>query len=274
MLFDEVAEVYERVRPRYPGALFTDLAARVPAGASVLEVGCGPGQATRDLLRLGWRVHAVEPGAAMAARARANFAGADFSVDVDRFDDWPPRDTYDVVFSATAYHWVDAAVRWRRAATALRPGGTVALATNRTVAGGGFHELYRASADLHRRLAPEVDFGLSPDAAMLVAEIDRDTTDIGAVLEAAEPKAGHSRAGTLFDPPEVRFYQWEQAYDAVEAAALLSTYSVYLRVPADRRAALLDGITELVRDVFGGVVTRRYLAVLAVATTRGHDRDT
>lgn len=269
MLFDGIADVYDRVRPGYPGALFAELAASAPATTDVLEVGCGSGQATRDLLGLGWRVHAIEPGAAMAARARRNFAGESFTVDVARFDEWTADRAYDMLFSATAYHWVPADVRWRLAADVVKPGGVLALTTNRTVAGGGFHELYRASAELHRKLAPEVDFGLSPEAKALTEEIARDTSDIGAVLAAAEPKAGPSRAGDLFAPPEVSFHRWEQDYDAEDAAALLSTYSLYLRVPEERRTALLHGIADLVRTEFGGVVTRHYLAVLAVTTARG-----
>jgi hypothetical protein len=46
---------------------------------------------------------------------------------------------------------------------------------------------------------------------------------------------------------------------------LLSTYSAYLRVPRERRDRLLDAIADIIRTDFGGTVTRRYLAVLAVA---------
>src|SRR6266496_3508047 len=101
--FDDVAELYDRVRPRYPAAMFDEIArlTGAPAGTRVLEVGCGTGQATRDLLARGWRVHAVEPGVAMAERARANL-GDGFTVDVTRFDDWDPRGaTFDMLFSAT-----------------------------------------------------------------------------------------------------------------------------------------------------------------------------
>ena len=71
-LFDEVAELYDRVRPTYPDELFADLVAitGIHEGSSVLEVGCGTGQATRSLAALGFSVTAVEPGAGMAALAR------------------------------------------------------------------------------------------------------------------------------------------------------------------------------------------------------------
>jgi SAM-dependent methyltransferase len=267
LTFDEVAEVYDRVRPRYPAGLFDDLAALTGAGPGtrVLEVGCGTGQATRDLLARGWHVHAVEPGAAMATRATANLAGRPFTVDVARFDDWVPPATFDVLFSATAYHWVAPELRWRKAAAVLEPGGALALATNRTVAGGTFDGVYRASAELHARHAPEIEFGLPQEARTILDEVDAARPDVGALWQAAESKSGPSLAGPLFTPPELRTYQWTVTYDTADAVGLLSTYSSYLRVPAERRARLLDGIADIVATDFGGTVTRRYLAVLAVA---------
>lgn len=270
LAFDEVAELYDRVRPRYPAALFDDVATLTGAqpGTRVLEVGCGPGQATVDLLARGWHVHAVEPGAAMAARARDNFAGRSFTLDVTTFDDWDPPSTYDMLFSATAYHWVAPDVRWPRAASVLEPGGALVLATNRTVEGGEFHEVYRASADLHASHAPEIEFGLSPSAATILDEVDEARHDIGAVWEVAETKSGPSRAGTLFESPEIRSYEWSVAYDTADAIALLGTYSLYLRVPRERRTRLFDGMADIIRDDFGGTVNRSYLAVLAVAERR------
>jgi SAM-dependent methyltransferase len=273
--FDEVAETYDRVRPRYPDELFDDLAALTGAqpGARVLEVGCGTGQATRGLLARGWHVHAVEPGVAMAERARANLAGP-FTVDVTRFDDWDPAGaTFDMLFSATAYHWVAPEVRWTKAAAVLAAGASIALATNRTVGGGTFDEVYRASEDLHRRHAPEFDFGIPGPASSILTEVEAGAHDLGTLWFGAEPKSGHSLAAPLFAPPEVRTYQWMISYDATDAAALLSTYSPYLRLPPERRALLLDGIADIVRDQFGGVVTRRYLALLAVAKRTEAEED-
>ncbi|HEY2332172.1 MAG TPA: hypothetical protein VGH94_09625, partial [Acidimicrobiales bacterium] len=63
-VFDEVPDLYDRVRPAYPDALFDDLVAitGLDDRSSLLEVGCGTGQATRSLATLGCSVTAVEPG--------------------------------------------------------------------------------------------------------------------------------------------------------------------------------------------------------------------
>ncbi|CAO5186328.1 hypothetical protein FAIPA1_50200 [Frankia sp. AiPs1] len=47
-VFNEVPELYDRFRPGYPEELFADLVAitGMDTQSSVLEVGCGTGQAT------------------------------------------------------------------------------------------------------------------------------------------------------------------------------------------------------------------------------------
>jgi tRNA G46 methylase TrmB len=49
-VFNEVPELYDRVRPAYPDGLFADLVAitGMDRQSSVLEVGCGTGQAIRS----------------------------------------------------------------------------------------------------------------------------------------------------------------------------------------------------------------------------------
>jgi hypothetical protein len=203
----------------------------------------------------------------MAARALANAPG--LTVDVARFEDWDPDGTtYDMLFSATAFHWVTPEVRWQRAAAVLDPDNALVLTTNRTVRGGTFTDVYRASEDLHASLGPEIDFGIPEEARTLLDEVHAAAHDIGAVWQAAEPKSRQSLAGPLFSAPLIRSYEWETAYDAADAVGLLSTFSPYLRVPPERRRPLLDAIADIIRTDFGGTVTRRYLAVLAVARRR------
>jgi SAM-dependent methyltransferase len=60
-------EVYERLPELGEGEV---VASVVPAGASVLELGCGVGRITRQLVRLGYRVTAVDESAEMLAHVR------------------------------------------------------------------------------------------------------------------------------------------------------------------------------------------------------------
>src|SRR5437773_5945034 len=130
-VFDEIAAEYDRHRPAYPDKLI-DRACQVAgigSGDHVLEVGCGSGQLTRALLARGLHVTAVEPGQNLSALARRNLDGAGAVEFVNaQFEDAPlPREQFQAVFSASAFHWVDPAVSWQKAADVLVPGGTLAL---------------------------------------------------------------------------------------------------------------------------------------------------
>src|SRR5687767_13722173 len=124
--FDEDAERYDRARPGYPSSIFDDLAelAGIGPGCRVLEIGCGTGQATVPLAERGCEVVAVELGTELAEVARRNLARfPDVQVVNAAFERWPlPPEPFDVVLSATAFHWIDPTVRVVKSADALRPG--------------------------------------------------------------------------------------------------------------------------------------------------------
>src|SRR5829696_1757522 len=116
--FDQAAELYDRARPRYPPALFDDLVelTGIGPGSRVLEIGPGTGQATIPLAERGCQVVAVELGADLAAVARRNLARFPaVEVITAAFEDWPlPSEPFDLL--ATAFHWIDPAVRVAKAA--------------------------------------------------------------------------------------------------------------------------------------------------------------
>ncbi len=123
--FDQVAESYDRARPDYPEHLFDDLIALtgIRPGDRLLEVGCATGKATRPLARRGFRITCIELGPELAAVARRNLAGYPVEVVQGRFEEWRPGEPVSLVFAATAWHWIDPAVRYARAWHVLRPGG-------------------------------------------------------------------------------------------------------------------------------------------------------
>src|SRR5437868_10523952 len=78
--FDEVAELYDRVRPGYPDDLLDELAAALPRSPVVVEVGPGTGQATKGLVARGASVTAVELGAHLAAVLARNLPTVDIVI--------------------------------------------------------------------------------------------------------------------------------------------------------------------------------------------------
>lgn len=254
-VFNEVPELYDRVRPGYPAEMFADLGAvtGMGQGSSVLEVGCGTGQATRSLAALGLPVTAVEPGADLAALARRRLAGFPaVHVETSTFEEWNDRGRrFDVLVAASAWHWVDPSTGWPRAHRVLRAGGWMALLGNVVVRRPGEPEVYAETADLHERFSPgNPDWGHPP----LEAEV-RATNEGWGLVE--DP-------GALFDPPVVRWYPTVQWFDGAGFADLLRSNSPYRRLAPDVREPLLDAVAEHIRTRMGDRVPRRYLSVLRV----------
>jgi SAM-dependent methyltransferase len=259
-LFDEVPELYDRVRPTYPDALFADLAAvtGIHEGSSVLEVGCGTGQATRSLAPLGLSVTAVEPGTGMAAVARLRLAGFDnVVVETSTFEEWDDQGRrFDLLVAASSWHWVDPSIGWPRAHRVLRPGGWMALIGNVVVRWPGELEVYAETADLHERYCPG-----NPDWGHPPFEDEVRATDHGWGL-VEDP-------GHLFGPTIVQWYRLVQWFDGAGFADLLRSTSLYRRIEPDIREPLLNAIAERIRVRLGDRAPRRYLGVLRVGQRAG-----
>lgn len=254
-VFNEAPELYDHVRPRYPDELFADLVAitGMDGKSSVLEVGCGTGQATRSLAALGCSVTAIEPGAEMAALARQRLATfRNVEVEMSTFEEWDARGgRFDVLVAASAWHWVDPSIGRQRAHDVLYPGGWMALLGNVVVRRPGEPEFYAETADLHERFSPG-----NPDWGHPPLEDDVRTTDAGWGL-VDDP-------GDLFGPTIVRWYPTVQWFSGEGFADLQRSMSLYRKLDHDVREPLLDAIAERIRTRMGDRISRRYLSVLRV----------
>ena len=108
-----------------------DVAAAAPAGAQILEVGCGPGHLSLRLARHGFEVTGLDLDPAMIARARAN---ADRPENSDQRQPsllvgdvaalaFPDRSFDLVVSTLSMHHWADPATGLAEIGRVLRPGG-------------------------------------------------------------------------------------------------------------------------------------------------------
>ncbi len=258
-VFNEVAELYDRVRPGYPDELFADLVAAtgMDGSSSVLEVGCGSGQATRSLAALGCPVTAIEPGADMAALARQRLATfRNVEVETSTFEEWDDCGArFDVLVAASSWHWVDPSIGWQRAHDVLRPGGWMALLGN-VVVRRPESRGHAETADLHERFSPG-----NPGWGHPPVEDEVRTTGAGWGLV--------DGPGGLFGPTIVRWYPTVQWFDGDGFADLLRSTSLYRGLDHDVREPLLDAIAERIRTRMGDRASRRYLSVLRVGQRQG-----
>jgi SAM-dependent methyltransferase len=200
--FDVAAQLYDLARPSYPPELFDELVrlAELQPGARLLEIGCGTGKATIPLARRGFEITAVELGNELGGRARRNLAGfAGVEIVQSNFESWrpPAGATYDLVFAATSWHWVDPMVRYRKAWELLRSGGHLAVwsASHVFPAGGDpfFGEIQNVYDAIGERLPPGSTYPRPGELPDWRDEIE---------------------AGGLFGDTKIRQFDWSVSYDA------------------------------------------------------------
>lgn len=129
-LFDGVADLYDQCRRAYPDEIvnFMVATAALQAGSVVLELGCGTGQLTEQLAGFGFNLTAIDIGPSMVAAARRRLGGREVSFRTVAFEDFDAASSsFDLIVSATSFHWVDPEVKFAKPVRLLRPGGWLAL---------------------------------------------------------------------------------------------------------------------------------------------------
>jgi SAM-dependent methyltransferase len=273
-VFNEVAEDYDRHRPRYPDLLIDRAcrAARLGAGDAVLEIGCGTGQLTRSLVARGLRVTAVEPGRRLLARARDQLEGVgDVQFVNARLEDavLPPAH-YSAAFSASAIHWVDPDVSWRRAADVLVDGGSVAL-----VSYFGLKDP-RSAADQQAlraglaRIAPELaaEWPVYRDLDRTLAGVAARRQNVSEVWAwLGDYAVGRDYAAGMFDDARVVALPAHLEHTAGELNALLGTMSFWARLTPRQRAAV-TAENQALHQRLGRPIRSSTIACLVTARRR------
>lgn len=256
-MFDNVADVYDRIRPRYPSRLFEDLFRVLPTRPRILEVGPGTGQATRDLLSRGAVVHAIEIGPAMAAKLRAVLPTSDLTITVGDFERVPDSDErYDAVVAATAYHWIDPKSQLDRPAELLDKGGIIGIVDLIQVNTDQDRGFFHAAQPIYER------YGAGHRGPPAPSRSDADP-----------PMRQSLERDARFTAVKVRQYDWDQSYSAAEYRQLMLSYSTTQGMEPVARACLLDEIEAFINERFEGVVTRPAVVTLttAIRTTRADE---
>jgi SAM-dependent methyltransferase len=254
--FDSAAQLYQQARPDYPDALYDELVrlAGLQSGDRLLEIGCATGKATVPLARRGFRITCVEIGAELAAAGKRNLAGLPGAEVIEAaFETWRPPGVaaFALVFAATAWHWIDPAVKYRRAWDLLRPGGHLAFWAATHVFPAGGDPFFRDIQDVYQ----EIGEGLPPGSSWpQPGELPDDTAEI--------------ESSGLFEHVTVRQFDWEVSYGAEDYIRLLDTFSGHIAMDTWKRDRLYSEIRRRLAERPDGRLRRHWGAVLQVGRRR------
>ena len=235
--FDSAVTDYDRWRPDYPAALYRDIFAVRPLNeqSRALEIGIGTGQATRPILETGCAVTAVEPGANLTAFAAAKFAQfANFRGENARFEEYDAQPgSFDLIYAATAFHWIDADVGYPKVLALLKPGGVFARFAN--------HPYYEQDVlyDAVQAVYTKYRKGGKPPRVFTEADAE--------ALARLPERYGFVRTSH-------RLYARERRFTGAEYVGLLNTYSDNLAMEAGLRERFYADVRAAI-EAHGGVIT-------------------
>jgi SAM-dependent methyltransferase len=191
-----------------------------------------------------------------------------------QFEDAPlPREQFQAVFSASAFHWVNPEVSWQKAADVLVPGGTLALVQYFGLEEPRSEEDQEAVLAAMRKVAPDI-------AAHWPAYRDLDATLAGVEQRRGNVSQawawlgsydiGQGYAGGLFGDVQIAVMPKLLEHTPDEVNAVIRTMSFYARLSPDQRAAL-EREHEAVYERLGRPIRASVVAALVTARRNGHE---
>ena len=245
-LFDTIPEQFDRYRPRYSGALFSDLIAYadVGPGKTVLELGPGTGQATDPILNTGCDYHAIELGEHLYEMMRRKYGQhPNFSIIRDDFITHDFGDEqFDMIYSAATIQWIPEEIAFSKTFDLLKPGGTLAMMLTVGDYRTPNETLYRNIQKIYDQyFRPETDYNdMHPPFRYDHA-----------------PQYGY----TGF---EKREYSGERVFTAEEYVSFCGTHCDHLIIPEPYKTKFFDGLRDAVLEAGDRIVFRdTYVLYLA-----------
>ncbi len=237
--FDTVAAQYEKLRPAYVSELYEDIFRykQLDQTSRAMEVGIGGGQATLPILMTGCDVTAVEYGKNFSQLCRQKFIGfPGFSVVTSKFEDFAGEsDSYDLIYSASAFHWVPEEIGYPKVFDLLKSGGVFARFANHPYKDKGREELSQAIQKIYDVYMPNAGEG----------------SEYGE--REAEERAEIAREYGFTDFC-YKLYHRTRTFTAKEYTALLGTYSDHMVIAEETRKVFFSEMERTI-DQHGGRIT-------------------
>ena len=242
--FDTVASTYEKLRPGYVEDLYRTLFdyIHIDENSNVVEVGSGGGQATAPILETGCRLTAVECGQQFSELLKDKFKGyRNFSVITGKFEDTAfEENAFDLVFSASAFHWVPEKIGYEKVFSMLKSGGVFARFANHPYRDKGnpalskeideiYEEYYSKFHNKKREVLTEYSEEQAKERAMIASKYG--FTDIKYAL-----------------------FHRERVFSGKEYIQLLGTYSDHIAIEETVRTRFFSKIEEAINS-YGGTIT-------------------
>ena len=232
MTFNDDAENYDKYRPGYPDELFDDIMHYF--GNSVykaMEIGAGSGQATQWFAGQGIYTIAMDIGKNMVNFLSVKFQNySNIKCVCSSFEDYKTDgERFDLVYSATAFHWLDCGQALPKIKSILNSNGIIALFWNHPFVGRKNDTVHNAIRKIYDKYRPD---DKTPQEFS-----DRDTDKYKSLL---------SDSG--FKDVKAKLYCRERTLTADEYICLLNTYSDHRILPVEIKTDFENEIYNAIKN--------------------------
>lgn len=236
--FNEDAYNYDKYRPTYPKDLFNDIMkfSGIRKKDKVLEIGIGTGQATLPFLQAGCDVTAIELGDKLAEYSRNKFALHNNIriINSDFIDYEIDENTYDLIYSATAFHWIAPERGYDKSKKILKSGGAIALFWNHPYPNRLDDEVNQANRRIYDKYCPS----------------DKPISEFTA--DDCQKRLDELRQYGFIDITS-KLYHRVRKLKSDDYIALLNTYSDHRALAADIKFAFEKDMKKAIDDLGGEI---------------------
>ena len=241
--FDTVAATYEKLRPGYVDELYRIIFDYTPINnaSRVVEIGIGGGQATLPFLQTGCNLMAVDYGENFCKICREKFKEfTNFSAVSGKFEDIVFNGEYDLVYSASAFHWIPEEIGYKKVYDMLKDGGVFARFANHPFRDKGKPEL---SEEMDRIYAEYYCKYHNKEPKPLVEYTEHQAHNRALIAE----KYG-------FTDIQYKLFYRTRTFTAKEYIMLLGTYSDHIAIEETIRNEFFSKIEDAINR-HGGEIT-------------------
>jgi len=136
--FGKISDLYDKVRPDYPRELINKVItiSKIKPKSQILEIGTGSGIGTLPFAKKGFKIIGCDISSELISIAKLklrHFPNVTF--EVSSFEKMRlTNESFDLIFSAQAFHWIDPKVGYSKIHRLLSEKGHIALLSNYEIA--------------------------------------------------------------------------------------------------------------------------------------------
>jgi protein-L-isoaspartate O-methyltransferase len=247
--YSPATQAYGLARPPYPIEVIQQVTelAKLTNQSTILEIGCGPGTATVDFAPLVGSIDSLEPNPDFYQLAQANCA-AHHNVHFHNqaFEEWQSEQKFDAILAASSFHWIPALIGYPKAASLLKENGALILLWNKELQPSW--EVYQQLAPIYQQFVPQLDrYEDREMEADVLWQLGQMAIDSG-----------------YFDNLVSGEVRVAVTYGVDRYLTLLNTYSPYLKLDAEVKAALFAGLAEVINSDLGGLIDLQHTSAFHV----------